>query len=192
MPKSDQKKRECGNGGAVPERGVVRRRVISAFILFHLIAITLWAIPYDFSLIVKAREVIQPYMRWTGLFQTWNMFAPNPIPTNTYIKAVVITEHHRIYTWNYPRMDQLGLGERYRKERYRKFAENLLQDRTTLLLADVVKHIARFYNDPGDPPEKVILLKYETAIRPWTGEGNEPTSSPTVLYEDYIEPADLR
>lgn len=95
-------------------------------------------------------------------------------------------------------MDQLGFGERYRKERYRKFAENLLQDGTSLLLADVVKHVARLYNDPADPPEKVILLKYETAIRPpgngnlWSGGGNEPAPSPTVLYEDYIDPADLR
>jgi hypothetical protein len=195
---SHQRKKECISGQnsddgrtAPAESGFVRRALISAFILVHLIAITLWAIPYDFPFIVKARDLIQPYMRWTGLFQTWDMFAPNPIPTNTYIKAVVITEHHYIYTWDYPRMDQLGFGERYRKERYRKFEENLLQDRTSLLLADVTKHIARFYNDPNDPPEKVILLKYETAIRPWE-EGNEQPPAPSVLFEDYIEPADLR
>lgn len=199
MLKSHRPKKECTWGQdsddrrtAPAESGSIRRALISAFILAHLIAITLWAVPYDFSFIVRARDLIQPYMRWTGLFQTWDMFAPNPIPANTYIKAVVITEHHYIHTWDYPRMDQLGLGERYRKERYRKFEENLLQDRTSLLLADVMKHIARFYNDPNDPPEKIILLKYETQIRPWTEEGNGPTSSPGVLYEDYIDPADLR
>jgi hypothetical protein len=198
VPKSYQRKKECtrgqdnGEGRAVSsEFGFVRRAVISAFILFHLCAVTIWALPYDFSFIVRARELIQPYMRWTGLFQTWNMFAPDPIPKNTYIKAVVITEHHHLHVWEYPRMDQLGFGERYRKERYRKFAENLLQDGTSLLLADVVKHIARFYNDPADPPEKVILLKYETEIRPWSGDG-EPVPPPSVLYEDYIAPADLR
>lgn len=131
-------------------------------------------------------------MRWTGLFQTWNMFAPDPLPKNTYIKAVVITEHHHLHVWEYPRMDQLGFEERYRKERYRKFAENLLQDGTGLLLTDVVKHIARFYNDPADPPEKVILLKYETEIRPGSDGGNEPAPPPSVLYEDYIGRADLR
>ena len=180
------------DGGAEPPAsGIVRRRVISAFILFHLIAITLWALPYDFPVIVHARDLIQPYMRWTGLFQTWDMFAPNPVPTNTTIKAVVITDHH-MHVWEYPRMDKLGFGERYRKERYRKFAENLLQDRTALLLGDVSKHIARFYNDPDDPPEKVILLKYESEIRPWTEDGSVPAVNPSVLYEGYIDPADLR
>lgn len=135
--------------------------------------------------------MIQPYMRWTGLFQTWDMFAPNPIPANTTIKAVIITDHH-LRVWEYPRMDELGFGERYCKERYRKFAENLLEDRSSLLLADVSKHIARFYNNPEDPPEKVILLKYESQIRPWTEDGSEPALNPSVLYEDYLEPADLR
>jgi hypothetical protein len=199
VPKSHQSEKES-NGGQADGEGTafstgsssVRRTVISAFILFHLCAVTLWAIPYDSAFIIGARKLIQPYMRWTGLFQTWNMFAPNPILTNTYIKAVVITEHSHMHVWEYPRMDQLGFGERYRKERYRKFAENLLQDGTSLLLADVVKHIGRLYNDPADPPEKVILLKYETEIRPWSSDGNEPAPSPTVLYEDYIDPADLR
>lgn len=165
--------------------------MISVFILFHLIAVTLWALPYDLPVIVHARDVNQPYMRFTGLFQTWNMFAPNPVPTNTTIKAVVITDHH-IHVWEYPRMDKLGYGERYRKERYRKFAENLLMDQTSLLLADVAKHIARFYNDPDDPPQKVILLKYETEIRPWTTDETEPAVKPSEIYEGYIEPADLR
>ena len=150
MPKSEQRKKESRKTGIKsPESGSIRRNVISAFILFHLMAITLWAVPYDSTVIVRARDMIQPYMRWTGLFQRWDMFAPNPVPTNTVIKAVVITDHH-IRVWEYPRMDKLGFGERYRKERYRKFAENLLQDRTALLLADVSKRIARFYNDPAD------------------------------------------
>jgi hypothetical protein len=196
---SHQRKNECihgqdsGDGRTVPtESGFLYRNAISAFIFVHLIAITLWAIPYDFSFIVRARELIQPYMRWTGLFQTWNMFAPNPIPENMHIKAVVITEHHHIHVWDYPRMDQLSFEERYRKERYLKFAEKLLEDRNSLLLADVVKHIARFYDDPADPPEKVILLKYEAEIRPWTADGSDPAPTPSVLYEDYVEPADLQ
>jgi hypothetical protein len=193
----DQQKKECASGQnsggiTVSARSGFRRKLISAFILFHLIAITLWAIPYDLPSIVQGREIIAPYMRWTGLFQRWDMFAPEPILKNRYLKAVVITTHHHIYTWSYPRMDQLSFGERYRKERYRKLAENLTEDQNPLLLADVVNHIARFYNDPNDPPEKVILLKYETQMTPWSDDGNQLEPKPEVLYEDYIEPADLQ
>jgi hypothetical protein len=40
--------------------------------------------------------------------------------------------------------------------------------------------------------EKVTLLKYESEIRPWTEDGSETALNPSVLYEGYIDPADLR
>lgn len=166
--------------------------VISVFIAFHLIAITCWALPYNPSLLIGAREIVRPYMLWTGLFQTWDMFAPNPIQVNTYIKAVVMTKNHHMYVWAYPRMEQLSYMERYRKERYRKFAENLLMEKYELLLPDAVNHIARLYADPSDPPVKVILLKYQSNISPAIDSLYQPEPKPEVFYEDYVEPEDLR
>jgi hypothetical protein len=130
-------------------------------------------------------------MLWTGLFQTWDMFAPNPPPTNTYVKAVVITDHH-IRVWAFPQMDQLSLGRRYQKERYRKFVENMLLEQNAALLPDVVRHIARFYNDPSDPPQKVMLIKFQSDITPGTGDRTEPKPKPSDFYDEYLGPEDLK
>ena len=165
--------------------------VISIFILFHLIAITCWALPVNWPLVVGVRQITRPYMLWTGLFQTWDMFAPNPPPTNTYVKAVVITDHH-IHVWAFPQMNQLSFAQRYQKERYRKFVENMLLEQNAALLPDVVRHIARFYNSPSDPPEKVMLIKFQSDITPGSGNQPEPKPRPSDLYDEYLGPEDLK
>ena len=74
------------------EKGeTLRRAAINVFIVFHLIAITCVALPVDFSPLRKVGELVGPYMLWTGLFQRWDMFAPDPTAVNSYVKAVVIS-----------------------------------------------------------------------------------------------------
>src|SRR6185312_14829620 len=105
----------------------ILRDAISIFILFNLIAIICWAVPFNFSLTRDIKNLVRPYMLWTGLFQSWDTFAPNPKSTNSYLEAIAITQSHQQKFWVFPRMEQLSFGERYRKERYRKFAEVLVQ-----------------------------------------------------------------
>jgi hypothetical protein len=167
------------------------RGAISVFILFHLIAITCWALPVNWPLVVGVRQIARPYMLWAGLFQTWDTFAPNPVSTNTYIKAVVITEHH-VHVWTFPQMDQLSFGQRYQKERYRKFVETMQLEPNAAVLPDVVRHIARLYNDPSDPPQKVMLIKFQSDITPGSDDLPEPRPRPSDLYDEYLGPGDLR
>ncbi len=169
-----------------------RRGAISAFILFHLIAITCWAAPTNFWLVAGIRGLVSPYMRWSGLFQSWDTFAPNPPNANSYVKAAVVTQDHHIRVWAFPRMEELSYSERYRKERYRKFAEVLLQAGNAAILPDVAKHIARSFKSQTDPPEKVLLVNYQTEITLGADETREPTPKPVVFYDDYIEPEDLK
>lgn len=164
---------------------------ISVFILFHLVAITCWAVPVDWLPVVGVRQIVRPYMLWTGLFQSWDMFAPNPLPENAYFKAVVITKKH-VRVWDFPRMDELSFGERYKKERYRKFLEGISLEQNAAALPDVVRHIARFYDDPSDPPQKVMLVRYKSEITPGSNDEREPRAKASDFYEEYIEPRDLR
>src|SRR5262249_51931819 len=102
-----------------------KRIVISAFLLFHIFAITCWCLPIDSPLITACRNVVRAYLLWSGLFQAWDMFSPAPKSANTYIEAIVIYEDGHTRTWKFPRMEQLSVGGRFFKERYRKFQENL-------------------------------------------------------------------
>lgn len=169
-----------------------RQNLISIFILFHLIAITCWALPWNATVVTDVRELVRPYMLWTGLFQQWDMFSPNPRSVNAYCKAVVITTDRHMKVWNFPRMEELSFGQRYTKERYRKFVEDLLDQKSEGLWPDVANHVARQFNNPIDPPDKLMLIQFQTDIKPWADESYDPAPTPTVFYEEYVQPGDLR
>jgi hypothetical protein len=168
-----------------------KQGAISLFILFHIIAITCWALPWNIPVFRDVRYLVLPYLRWSGLFQSWDMFAPNPEPVNSYLKAVVITHDHHMRVWSFPKMEELGFWERYRKERYRKFTEGLAAPGNEALWPDVASHIARAFDGPGDSPYKVMLIQYRSDIKPGTDESNEAPKL-NVFYEGYIQPGDLR
>lgn len=169
-----------------------RQGAISIFILFHLIAITCWAVPSQFPPVRAIKELVRPYMLWSGLFQSWDMFAPNPRPVNSYIKAVVITQNHHIHVWTFPRMEELSLSERYRKERYRKFTDVLPEQVNAALWPDVASHLARYFDSQADPSEHVTLVQFSTDIKPGADESFDPVPKPTVFYEDYVQPENLK
>ena len=175
-----------------PDYRGLQQGAISVFILFHLIAITCWALPWNFPPVSDVKVLVRPYMLWSGLFQSWDMFAPNPKSINSDVKAVVITSHHHIKVWSFPKMEELGFGERYVKERYRKFAEVLPEPVNEGLLPDVANHIARSFNSPADPPEKVLLIQFRANIKPWVDKAHEAHPQPNVFYEGYVDPGDLR
>jgi hypothetical protein len=170
----------------------VPHAAVSIFILFHLIAITCWAVPVNFSAVRDLREIIRPYMLWTGLYQSWDMFAPNPKSIDAYIKAVVFTQDRHMKVWTFPRMEELSFRERYPKERYRKFAEMLPDQKNEALWPGVAAHVARLFNNPIDPPDKVVLIEFRADIKPGADESSAPIPVPNVFYEGYVEPGDLR
>jgi hypothetical protein len=164
------------------EKDAVRRGVISAFILFHLVAIACVGIPLQS--LAGAKELFMPYMRWSGLFQSWDMFAPEPQRMNSYLKAVVITTNHHLKVWSFPRMEELSYWQRFRQERYRKFAEVLPQPIFAPVWPDVARHVAGFFADPADPPDKVMLIQFQSEIPP--AGGQEQPARPNVFYDDYL------
>jgi hypothetical protein len=167
-----------------------RRGAISVFLLFHLVAITCWALPANFWMTNAVRELVRPYMQWSGLFQSWDTFAPNPPTANSFVRALVVMQDRHLHVWAFPRMEELSFSESYRKERYRKFVEVLQLPSNAALWPDVAKHIARLFNSPAGAPDKVILVQYQSEIP--SGNAREPTPKPNAFYEQYIQPEDLK
>jgi hypothetical protein len=191
--KANRRKKTKGQtqtAGENLQTGAIRRGAISAFILFHLFVITVVAIPLKAFSGVK--ELVMPYMRWSGLFQSWDMFGPDPVKVNAYVKAVVISRDRHMQVWSFPRMEDLGLGERFRKERYRKFMEVLPQPQLAPLWPDVATHLARSLNNPADPPDKILLIEFQSDIHLGSDDSPESEARPNVFYEDYLPPGALR
>ncbi len=165
---------------------------INIFILFNMIAILSWAIPLNVAPLPQMKEIARPYLLWTGLFQSWDFFAPNPRPVNSYIQAVAVTQEHHMRVFDFPRMEQLSYGKRYREERYRKFAEVLCDSRYAALWPDVARHVASLLNNLTDPPQMVILMKFQAPIQYGLTRAQEPLPKPEFFYEYFIGNEDLK
>jgi hypothetical protein len=139
---------------------------VNAFLLFHIFAITCWCIPIRMPLFELCRSTVRPYLRWSGLFQSWDVFGPEPLAINSHLEAIVVYANGERKTWAFPRMEQLSLTARYFKERYRKFEESLQRDENDALWPDVARRIARENSSPSTPVKTVILIQKWSFIVP--------------------------
>lgn len=101
------------------------------------------------------------YLLYTGTWQYWDMFAPNPASTDIWMDARVIYQdgHEEIY--QYPRMKELGIVEKYFKERYRKYYERLNNDIYAFKWPHTAYWVARQMDKyPDNPPAEVILRRH--------------------------------
>jgi hypothetical protein len=178
-----------------PRRGGwtrIRHLAITAFLLFHLVAITCWAMPFSNPLIAMCRDLVRPYFQWAGLFQSWDMFSPSPKVVNSYMEALVLYDDGNTRNWKFPRMELLNWKDRYSKERYRKFVENLQDDKNAALWPDAARFIARVNNDRPVRVKMVFLIRYWSAIIPSAdGSYKPPPWDEHVFYAYKISAGDL-
>jgi hypothetical protein len=171
----------------------VKRIAINAFIIFHLIAIVCWSLPVNNSLIHFVKESVRPYLVWSGLFQSWDMFSPDPKSVNSYLEAVVIYTDGTSQLWSFPRMELLGAKDRYFKERYRKYEENLQNNNYPDLWPDAARYIARLNSDSTHRVQKVLLVVRWSDIIPRSD--NSYDRGPwdvNVFYTYTVKPEDLQ
>ena len=148
-----------------PIQGVWRRRFINAFILFHLCIIILWGLPSSrFRSFVT--QWMQSYVVEIGIWHSWDMFSPDPLSLNFNVVAEITFKDGTIKHWELPRMEKLGLWERFQKERFRKWRERVRLDAYQAIWPDTCRWIARMHNNPTNPPAFVSLTRHWGAIPP--------------------------
>ena len=172
----------------------MKRVAINVFLIFHMLAITCWSIPFAGPLVRAGRNILRPYIVSSGLFQSWDMFSPDPKAVNSYIEAVIIYKDGTSKLWTFPRMELLDVPERYVKERYRKYEESLQNNENELLWPDAARYVARLNSDPSHPAEAVWLVVRWTDIIPpadSNGYGRGPWQV-NVFYRYTVQPEDLK
>jgi hypothetical protein len=169
-----------------------RDRAINLFLLFHLFAILIWCLPSNGLPLVVCRKLVRPYFLWSGLFQSWDMFSPSPRRTNGYLQAMLAYSDGTTDYWEFPRMNRLSLSQRYSKERYRKFEENLSEDKFPDLWPDVARYIARHAPDGSKRPEMVMLImNWSDLVRNADGSFTDLPWQSRVFYRYRVEPEDF-
>jgi hypothetical protein len=143
-----------------------RRFWTNTFIIWHLTAISIWSLPFQPTLKAVVDRLTRPYLLFTGAWQAWDMFSPDPIQIRTRMDATVSFRDGSRATWTFPEMAKLGLIERFQKERYRKWGQdNVRSDANWRLWEPTASYIARQYADPKNPPVRVELHRHWSPVR---------------------------
>lgn len=121
------------------------------------------------------------------------MFAPTPKGVNSYIEAVIVYKDGTRTSWTLPRMESLGLKEKFFKERYRKFADSLVREDMDMLLPDAARYIARIKSNPENQVRTVILIQKWSSITPRPDGSYVPGPwEQHVLLGYGVQPGDLK
>lgn len=161
---------------------------VKAFVIFHLLAVTIWALPNPGPAIQEGRDKsrgvdkvrewnwrgfkltsnpFRHYVLSTGFWQYWDMFAPNPAATDFYGEADVWYRDGTQTLYRYPRVYTLPIPEKYLKERYRKYFERAHGDNFKTLWPRFAQRIALLMTkDPTNPVVKVRLRRYWQQVAP--------------------------
>ncbi len=161
--------------------------LVNAFIAFHVACIASWSVPAPLqpALVRAWNALVAPYMLRTGLWQGWDMFAPNPLAINIDVDADVTYRDGRHGTWVFPRMQELSYWERYRQERYRKWRERVRLDAYALIWPDTARFVARLAARPGAPVDLVALTRHWAEIPPPVGSPLAPRLAEVVMPHQY-------
>lgn len=212
---------------------------VKIFVPFHLLAITVWALPYAPSqfvptktwvngeLVTQAPRVplgvkldsvtgffqslaqflaneplvlnqiygkdsaLKFYCTPTGFWQFWDMFSPNPASTDVYVDALVTYRDGTVQRYEYPRIYKLGIGMKYVKERYRKFAERAAYPQYQYAWPAFAQNIARgAVHDQANPPTQVSLHIHKLDVAP-PGEVQRSEYSDEEYFKYFVKPVDL-
>jgi hypothetical protein len=143
-----------------------RRAVIDLLIVVYALGVTLWSLPPQWS-VPSLTRLMAPAFFGGGLWQFWLMFAPDPLSTQFDLDATVTFRDGGHAVWVFPRMQELGYAERYRRERYRKWRDAVRLGRPAVVLEDAARYVARLHHhDPANPPVRVVLVRHSARIPP--------------------------
>lgn len=182
---------------------------VKAWVLFHILAIAVWSLPLppqtvldgrarpagtEWLLLFAARLKGTPfryYLISTGLWQYWDMFSPNPSDYDVWVDAIVTYSDGSRMRLVYPRMAELSLGEKYLKERYRKFLERVEPNAYDWVWPWFAQRLAyEAWTDPRNPPARVTLRRHWRIVQP-PGRPQEPERR-FAFFEYVVDPDELR
>lgn len=118
------------------------RLAISTFLVFHLTATVVWNIPNS-PLRQCLLPAFQRYMLPLGLWQSWWMFAPDPMRVTAVLESEVIDAQGMRHIHEFPRVAALPWWQKLPRFRHPKFTCNLMLDEFAVQREFTARHVVR-------------------------------------------------
>jgi hypothetical protein len=146
--------------------------VISAFVLFHVGALSVWTNP---DCLIKSRcaPLYRYYMLPLGLWQWWAIFAPDPLRDTLYLNVEVIDAKGLRHLYEFPKIGDLPWWQKLAHYRDPKFAANMPVDEYAKLRVFTARHVVRQLGLKDEAFPLTASLYYEVRATP-------PPGTPTV------------
>jgi hypothetical protein len=145
------------------------RNLISAFIIFNIVAIASGS-----SLPLAQQNPVQrffsPYLVWTRLLQSWQLFVPSPRTYLINYRAEIKFKDGSVKTWKRPYPPNWDFFPRHLSYNFQKWdlAANYLEKPrlAPLLWTDLAHYLVREYADDNNPPETISFFRSRVDLPP--------------------------
>lgn len=164
-----------------------KKILISGFIFFNLLAMIRVHLSFDNSLVRAIYRPIDPYLSFFSLYQSWNMFSPDPARSQAYVSVEVEFDDGSKDSYIFPRASEMGLIQKYvNGERYRVITENIRNDNNGFMWQDTARFALRKLREKNfhKIPMKVDLVRHWDDIPEVTREFR-PHLSKIPSYKSY-------
>ena len=161
-----------------------RRTVITLFIIFYMLAVILWVLPWSRTRDALIKPITQQ-IYYTGIWQGFAVFAPDPRKENFRIYATIKYDDGNEKIWHYPAMEKLGVYERFLKEHWRKYGNDCLNG-NNLLWADFARWVARENDEQTKHPVTIALTRTRAETLPPEDGFGKPNPEQLEKYQFYL------
>ena len=130
-------------------------------VLAYTLAAFSWSMPADrFSLKDSIFKITEKPMFFLGLWQAWDMFAPNPRKEDIWTELRYRNRDGSEHKWNLSQMIEMPYGERWQRERWRKyFNDHLRTDDEIKLWRPFTEYALRHLRSEGQDPVEMDLFR---------------------------------
>lgn len=154
---------------------------VKLFVAFHVAGISVWCLPdprppikqgtvepygtdwllyYNWKYL-KDWKPFRFYMNTAGVWQYWDMFAPNPSNSDFWGDAYVEYRDGTKKRYPYYRIYDMPIPIKYYRERFRKFFERAGVDQFRFIWPTFAQRVALEMDTmPGNPPVRVRLWRH--------------------------------
>jgi hypothetical protein len=171
-----------------PERGVVsprRRMIITIFVIITVGAVLAQNMP-DSAIKAGLMDVARPYLKATGLDQSWSIFSPNPRRESAFVIARVERADGSIASRSVP----TGIGpSQYWRYRWQKYEETLSEPGGRMLWRPYAEWVVDQDQREGGVPVRVTLVRRVSKIPP---PGADTSALPFIDEDFYTAPVNAR
>ncbi len=140
----------------------------------------------------RSSPAIQTPMLTLGLWQYWDMFAPDPSRLDIWMDAEVVYANGSTAIVPYPRMSQMSIPEKYLKERFRKYVERMNGLEFDFKWPALSQWMAaQGWKDPSNPPIRVTMRRHWRDIQRYP-EKTPPQYATFAFYTHEVDQERLK